>query len=224
MHLSMTKSLLLTAALLVPTVLVPACTREDDRCVEHNSAVGFDDIGPWGATPREAVGHANGARTGMLSWHGGGAAGSLVPAESETGLSLALVIHEDSAIAVEREHVGDGRLACISSFELTGTLTLDSDDGALQEQLEVVLTADDGVFGNVVEGLVLLDGHTFAGTLDWAPASEGELFLRLSWTNDASGSARGWLVWGDFRQTEVEGSELTGAGVVQILADFEAGI
>ncbi|MCA9697790.1 MAG: hypothetical protein KC431_09725, partial [Myxococcales bacterium] len=106
MHFSTTKSLLLTAIL-----LASACTHEDDRCVEHNSAMGFDDIGPWGTTPREAVGHANGARTGTLSWQGGGAAGSLAPAEGQTGLSLALVIHEDSAIAVEREHVGDGRLA-----------------------------------------------------------------------------------------------------------------
>ncbi|NVB41452.1 hypothetical protein G6O69_26675 [Pseudenhygromyxa sp. WMMC2535] len=205
------------------SVSIGACNSEEDRCVETRTAVAFDEAASWGKTPQESVGHVSGERVGVLYYEGAGATGSIEPSAGEVGFSLTTTLDESSVTAVESENVGDGRLFCQSRVEMLATVTLTSDDGALQETLEVELEAPVGVLGNEVVATVALDEHTFEGSLDWAPADgSGSLLLTLWWFQDATLSARGWLVWGDAAEIEVSGGEVTGAGVARVLASFEA--
>jgi hypothetical protein len=212
--------------LLIVTTLIlfcTACAPEEDRCVETATALGFDDPSAWGPSPADLHAHVEGERSGTITWLGGGEAGELEPATGAAGVSVDAVLAKDSAIAVEREHVGGGRLTCVNSIEMTATVTIISDDGALSEQIEVALEADDGSFGAYVSGQTSLATHDFAGAFTWTPASPSEeLLVRLSWTDDANGTLRGWLVWADPTGTSVEGDQVTIAGSGRLLAEFEA--
>ncbi|MCA9697385.1 MAG: hypothetical protein KC431_07660, partial [Myxococcales bacterium] len=70
----MTPSLL---RLVLIAALVSGCNAGEDACVEHRNPIGFDGIGPWGATPRATFSHAPVSRVGSLTWYGGGSVGTL---------------------------------------------------------------------------------------------------------------------------------------------------
>ncbi|NJK33185.1 MAG: hypothetical protein HC927_12695 [Deltaproteobacteria bacterium] len=202
-------------------LLLTACVPPDageDRCLEDRSALAYDALGPWDTSPRDAFAHTLGERTGTLTWLGGGELGQLIPDTGESSFTFAIVHDEASAESIDRTHEGTGRLACIDSLSLRAQLTLATDDGVLQEQVEIVLTLDQGTLGNTVLGEVDLSNHAFAGSLTWTPASGegGQLFLRMSFTADTDASARGWLIYADPAQTTIEGNvvELSGQGAV----------
>lgn len=206
-------------------VLAGACEIQADECIETRSPLRFTDFGPWGVTPADAYAHVEGARSGTLTWHDGGEAGVLTPSAGQTDVTVNVVLDTDSATAVDLEHAGGGRLACTDSMEMKATVEITSADGALAETLQVDLSAAAGEVGDVVVGWVDLSSHVWTGALEWVPMSTGEqLFMRLSWTNDATQSARGWLIWGEQAEVDVEGNTVTGAGVSQVLAEFEATI
>lgn len=201
------------------------CESQADECVETRSPLAFTDAGPWGVSPADAYAHVEGARSGTLTWHEGGEAGVLTPSAGQTDVTVNVVLDMESATAVDSEHVGGGRLACVDSIEMKATVEISSADGALAETMQVDLSAAAGEVGDVVVGWVDLSGHVWTGALEWMPMSSDEqLFMRLSWTNDATQTARGWLIWGEQAEVDVEGNMVTGAGVSQVLGEFEATI
>jgi len=204
---------------LAAALLACACATQDDACVERRTDLAFNQPSPWGPTPAELSAHVEGPRSGAVQWLGGGDLGELTPASGEAELSITTVLDPASAVGVELEHVGPGRLACVDSLELRATVTIQSSDGALAEQLELNLVGVQGEVGGQLTGEVAL--QTPAGSLSWAPASDdGELFMRLSWIDDADHTVRGWLIWADASETSVDGDQLQGAG--RVLAQFEA--
>lgn len=206
-------------------VVLGACETQADECIETRSPLRFTDFGPWGVTPADAYAHVEGARSGTLTWHEGGEAGVLTASAGQTDVTVHVVLDTDSATAVDLEQVGGGRLACIDRVEMKAILEISSADGALAETMQIDLSAAAGEVGDVVVGWGDLSSHAWMGTLEWVPMSTGEqLFMRLSWTNDATQTARGWLIWGEQAEVDVEGNTVTGAGVSQVLAEFEATI
>lgn len=200
-----------------------ACAPTEETCDETRSDIGYDEPGPAGTTPREAMEHIEATRYGTLTWAEGGSIGQLSPSGTETTITVNTTLDKDSATAIDRVHVGDGRLACIDSLVMHATLTISTPDGGLQESFEVEFEAKEGVIGGVVEGDSDLSMHEFNGTLTWQPTeASGELFLRTHWVADQVGTLRGWLVWGDSSLVEVSGTEVEGAGVGLVLAEFEA--
>jgi hypothetical protein len=196
-----------------------ACAAADaDTCEELRSTIAYDDPGPWQATPQELTLHVPGSRSGALVWLIGG----------ETTVTVNTTLDTGSATAVDRVlHEGDGdydedRLSCSDSIVMTATLEIVTADGGLQERLTVELEAIEGMGDGVVEGWVDLSHHDFAGPISWQPGDDtSEVFLRLRWLGDEQGTLRGWLVWGRSDAVEIEGSEIVGEGVSEVIAQFE---
>ena len=200
-----------------------ACVPTPETCEEVRSGIGYDDPSPAGTTPREIMEYTESTRYGTLTWGQGGSIGQLSPSGTETPITVTTTLDTNSAIVIDRVHVGVGRLACVDLLVIQATLTISTADGALQESFGVEFEAKEGVIGGVVEGKSNLSMHQFAGALTWQPSdAAGELFLRTSWTADPVGTLRGWLVWGDPSQVEVTGIEVEGEGVGLVLAEFAA--
>lgn len=200
-----------------------ACAVYDDQCVENRAELDYDDPGPWGESAADRYAHAEGPRAGTLTWNGGADLGALEPSTGQAPVTIELVLDKDSAVGVDLEHVGGGRLACVDRIELVGTLSINSDDGALSESIELELRSEPGTVGNEITGHADLSDHSFAGSLTWSPISATqELFIRVSYIDDASGTARGWLIWGDRETTSVSAETVTVEGSGRVLAEFEA--
>lgn len=202
-------------------LLLCACSTQDDACVEQRSPLAFTEPGPWDLAPAQVYAHVQGSRSGTIQWLGGGELGDINPGEGEATLSLTTTLDPASALRVDNRSPPGARLACIDSLELGATVAINSGDGALAEQLELELLAFEGQFAGQIEGMVLLNRSALAGQFSWTPSdAEGELFLRLSWIDDADQTVRGWLIWGDTSETSVEAGVLLGSG--RVLAQFEA--
>jgi hypothetical protein len=212
-----------TFSVLIIPLLTLACVSQEDQCLETREALAFTEASSWGITPADAYAHVDGPRAGTLTWNGGGSLGEMSPSSGTSGFSLSTTLHTDSAIAVDLEHVGDGRLACSDTIEVQATLTLVSEDGAFDEQLEISLSATDGTLANEVIGEVDLSDYAWSGTFDWDPESAtGQLYLSLAWTNDAPQTVRGRLIWNDVKAEELDGNMVTNTGSGRVLAEFEA--
>jgi hypothetical protein len=211
--------LLLSTALALATACASAT---EDRCEEHHHELAFDEPGPWGSSPAEVYAHVEAQRTGTVSWLGGGSLGEMTPGEGSAAVTITTTLPMNSAVGVESEHIGGGRLACIDSMTARAMLTITSDDGALAEtvELELVVFAGDGT-GEIV-GQADLPAQ-LGGSLVWAPHSTtGGLFIRASWIDDAAQSVRAWLIWGDASEATVSGGAVTVSGTTRVLAEFEA--
>jgi hypothetical protein len=200
------------------SAIVACAAAEAETCEELRSSIAYDDPGPWQATPQQLTMHVPGTRSGALLWVIGG----------ETTVVVNTTLDTDSAQAVDRiHHEGSGdsdadRLSCTDSVVMTATVELVTADGGLQETLTVELEAIQGAGAGVVEGFVDLSDHQFAGPISWRPGDDtSEIFLRLRWVGDPSGTVLGWLVWGNSDAVEIRGDELVGEGVNQVIAQFE---
>lgn len=215
------KPFVLGFALAAVHAVILACSASDvDSCEELRSAIAYDAPGPWRVTPQELTRHVAGPRTGTLIWLLGG----------ETSVIVNTTLDTESATAVDRvrhetDHDDDDdepRLACSDSIVMTATVEIITADGGLQEALRVELEAVQDVEGRFVDGWVDLSDHQFSGPLSWRPGDDGtEVFLRLRWIADQPGTLRGWLVWGDSSAVEIDGNEIVGEGVHEVIAQFE---
>lgn len=202
---------------------LPSCTSEAERCELLERPLGYDEAGAAGSSPREAMQHAEGERVGTLSWADAGELGTLSTSGTQTTVTITTTLDTGSAREVDRTHVGDGRLACVDSIVMAATLTITSDDGALQDSFALELEAYADTFGGAVESRLDITQHAFTGTLDWQPASgEGELFWLISWVDDEAATLQAYLVWGDAEQVELVGASVEGEGVGLVLAQVEA--
>jgi hypothetical protein len=212
-----------TLAVLILPLLALACTFEEDRCIEVQEAVAFTEASSWGTTPADAYAHVDGPRAGVMTWNGGGDLGEMSPSTGVSDITISTTLHTDSAVAIERTHVGDGRLACSNTIELWATVTLVSADGAFDEQFEIALSATDATAGDAVGGRVDLSDHEWVGSFDWIPDSTtGQLYMTVSWTNDALQSVRGSLSWTSVKPEDGDENAVTNTGSGRTLAEFVA--
>jgi hypothetical protein len=166
-----------------------------DECQQDPTAYAFDERGPWGETPADLFGHTEASMSGRLTWFGPLIEEEIEPDVAETSVTLELTLDPSSATGVRDRLVG----ACDGRLEIDATLSIVTDDGALDESIPLVLAAEPG--SNHVNARVDLTGYDFVGTLELNPGwVTHELLLGLSW--DRHGGMTGVIRTGDALDTQ----------------------
>jgi hypothetical protein len=152
-----------------------------EECSRDLKAYSFEEPGPWGEAAADVFGHTETVSSGTVMWIGLASEGAIEPDMVETDMTLEVTLDRDSAAGV-----GDKLGTCDGRFEIDGTLTIVTADGALDESIPIVLVGSGGL--NSVSARVDLTGYDFAGTLELGPAWAGsEMQLVLIWDDGGEG-------------------------------------
>ena len=183
----------------------------EDTCIEERLPIALSDPGPWGATPAEVFFRAEGERLGTWTWLGGGELLDVSPATGEVAFTAELTFTADQAIAIDPTKRGSGRLYCLGAMEVTGNLTIQTDDGAINEMFEVVAVAEEAtpdlVSVTVDLGQVDWQGAITIAASDGQALDESSLQLGVRW-DTGSGDIEGELSYAGHSLARFTGVEL----------------